>query len=164
MAAVSIRQISKNALQPQWVNLLRRSPDRHSRPKQKKGRDGTEPAHPNPLNDRQTRRRPGRRKRIPNHVIPGHDFRTPLLQHVEAVRVQAREAEQLAHALHEHADYRQRDPADPLLDRPPVDQHAHRYHEAQRWEAGVEAVFGDAFVAFADVFFNYVVGLGWVSI
>lgn len=64
--------------------------------------------------------------------------------------------------MNEHADYWERNASDLFLDRPAIDEHAHRYHEAQRWQAGVQAVFGDAVAAFLDVAFDYVVGLNRV--
>jgi hypothetical protein len=75
------------------------------------------------------------------------------LHYVQAIGVERGKAEELADALDEHANYRERNPSHFLLDRPAVYQHTYGDHEAESGQAGVQPVFGNAVAAFLDVAF-----------
>jgi len=57
--------------------------------------------------------------------------------------------------LDEHHDYGKWDATEALLDRPTVDQHANRNHDAHKRQRASQTVFWDANTALRDVLLRY---------
>lgn len=121
--------------------------------------DGAEPTDANRLDSRETDGGTGGREHISEDVVARDDLCAPRLHDVQAVRVQARKAEQLGDALQEHDDDGQRDATFGLLDAPAVDEHAGGDDDAEGEEAAAQAVLGHAVaVALADPLAHRAVG------
>jgi len=89
---------------PPLPPLQGRSARRQTRSYQESRTDCREPTDPNLVHSRQDRCRAQRREEISDHIIPRNDLRAIPLHHIQTIRVQAWEAEQLRHALQKHHD------------------------------------------------------------
>lgn len=86
-----------------------------------------------------------------------NDLRTPTLHDVQAVRVQAREADQLRDSLDEHGYDGECDAADSLLHAPAVEDHASWNDTSEGDQAAPEPVFGDPSSLLHNVLLDVVV-------
>lgn len=136
-----------------------RRPRRQRARQQEQGRNGAEPAHADVLDRRQHHRRPEARKQVPHKVVARNHVAAPPLHDVEAVRVEAGEAEQLRDALHKERDDDDRDPAHVLVHAPAVDEHARGDHAAEEGQRRPQAVLGHPRLLLGDVLLDHVVGV-----
>lgn len=132
------------------------SPNTKPSGNQKHGADGTKPPNANRFHGRKNKSRAQSGKNIPEHVIPGNNLGTAAfgLHHVETVGIQARETEQLCHALQEHGQHGHRDAANGLVNSPPVDKNTSRDNDAQKDQTRLQSILRDTSPALADPFLD----------
>lgn len=108
------------------------------------GRDGTEPTHAHGLDGREADGAARGGEHVPDHVVAGHDLGAQALglHDVQAVGVEAREAEQLRDALGEHGDHGHGHAPDLPVDGPAVDEHRRRDDAADEDVAAPQPVLG----------------------
>lgn len=96
--------------------------------------------------------------RLPKRTLTDY-LGTPILHNIQAIRVQARETEQLSNTLEEHHDHRKCHAPKSLLDTPSVDDHASWHGTAQEHEAASKTILSNAFTADSDVLLDDVIGI-----